>query len=104
RGEIVGFTDSQSGMIGRAVWTDEHGDKVFSDLKGEWVGTGTPIVGPFVGGTGRYAGTTGEYEFQWQYVLAAEDGAVSGRSTSLKGRARVGALPGATPSTRGSAR
>ena len=76
-------------MVGRAVWTDERGDKVFSELKGEWVGTGNHIAGTFLGGTGRYAGATGEYEFQWQYVLAAEDGAVSGRTTGLKGRARV---------------
>ena len=92
-GEFVGFTDTQSGMVGRAVWTDERGDQVFSDLKGEWVGTGNRVAGTFLGGTGRYAGATGEYEFQWQYVLAAEDGAVSGRTSGLKGRVRVGAGP-----------
>ena len=43
-------------MVGRAVWTDERGDQVFSELKGEWVGTGNRIVGTFIGGTGRYAG------------------------------------------------
>ena len=93
RAEIVGFTDSQSGMVGRSVWTDERGDKVFSELKGEWVGTGNRIAGTFLGGTGRYAGATGEYEFQWQYVLTAEDGTVSGRTVGLKGRVRVGATP-----------
>ncbi len=93
RAEFVGFTDSQSGMVGRAVWTDERGDKVFSELKGEWVGTGNRIAGTFLGGTGRYAGATGEYEFQWRYVLTAEDGAVSGRTAGFKGRVRVGAPP-----------
>ena len=92
-GEFVGFTDTQSGMVGRAVWTDERGDQVFSDLKGEWVGTGNRVAGTFIGGTGRYSGATGEYEFQWQYVLAAEAGAVSGRTSGLKGRVRVGAGP-----------
>lgn len=92
-GEFVGFTDTQSGMVGRAVWTDERGDQVFSDLKGEWVGTGNRVAGTFLGGTGRYAGATGEYEFQWQYVLASEAGAVSGRTSGLKGRVRVGAGP-----------
>jgi hypothetical protein len=101
RAEMVGFTDSMSGMVGRAVWTDEHDDKVFSELKGEWVGTGNRIVGTFIGGTGRYAGIAGDYEFQWQYVVMAEDGAVSGRSMNLRGRARVGALPAAAPSVGG---
>jgi hypothetical protein len=97
RAEFVGFTDSRSGMVGRAVWTDERGDRVFSELKGEWVGTGNHIAGTFLGGTGRYAGIAGEYEFQWQYVLAAEDGAVSGRTTGLKGRARVNEPPASAP-------
>jgi hypothetical protein len=57
RAEFVGFTDSRSGMVGRAVWTDERGDRVFSELKGEWVGTGNHIAGTFLGGTGRYAGS-----------------------------------------------
>ena len=88
-------------MVGRAVWTDERGDKVFSELKGEWVGTGNHIAGTFLGGTGRYAGATGEYEFQWQYVLTAEDGTVSGRTVGLKGRVRVGATPASAPSAEG---
>ena len=35
RAEVIGLVDSQSGMVGRAVWTDERGDKVFSELKGK---------------------------------------------------------------------
>ena len=57
RAEFLGFTDTQSGMVGRAVWTDERGDRVFSELKGEWVGTGNRVAGTFLGGTGRYAGS-----------------------------------------------
>jgi len=93
RAELIGFVDSQSGMIGRAVWTDERGEKVFSELKGEWVGTGNHIAGTFLGGTGRYDGVSGEYEFQWRYVLAAEAGSVSGRTEGFKGRARLGGAP-----------
>jgi hypothetical protein len=101
RAEVVGFSDTSSGMVGRSVWTDERGDKVFSELKGEWLGAGNHIVGTFIGGTGRYAGTTGEYDFQWQYVLKAEDDSVSGRTTGFKGRARVGPAPASTPSGQG---
>ena len=89
RAQAIGFSDSRAGMQGRCVWTDERGDMVYSELKGEAVGSGNRIVGTFVGGTGRYAGVTGDYGFQWQYVVDAEDGAVSGRVVDFKGRARL---------------
>jgi hypothetical protein len=85
----IGFSDSAAGMQGRAVWTDERGEHVYSELRGQAVGAGNHIVGTFIGGTGRYAGVTGEYEFEWQYVVEAEDGAVSGRVVGLKGRAHL---------------
>jgi hypothetical protein len=88
RARAIGFSDSRVGMQGQCAWTDEHGDKVFSELKGEWVGTGNRIVGTFLGGTGRFTGITGEYSFRWEYVIESEDGAVSGRTANLKGRAR----------------
>ncbi len=96
--EIIGLTDSVTGLVGRSVWTDERGDQVFSELRGEFVGTGNRIAGTFLGGTGRYAGVAGDYEFQWQYVLVGEDGTVSGRTVGLKGRARLGATPDPAPS------
>ena len=89
RAQAIGFSDSRAGMQGRCVWTDERGEMVYSELKGEAVGSGNRIVGTFVGGTGRYAGVTGDYTFQWQYVIDAEDGAVSGRVVDFKGRARL---------------
>jgi len=90
RAQAIGFSDSLAGMQGRCVWTDERGDQVYSELKGETVGTGNRIVGTFLGGTGRYAGVTGEYTFRWQYVVESEDGDVSGRAVDLKGRVRLG--------------
>jgi hypothetical protein len=90
RAQAIGFSDSRTGMQGRCVWTDERGDMVYSELTGQAVGRGNHIVGTFIGGTGRYAGVTGDYSFQWQYVVDTEDGAVSGRVVDLKGRARLG--------------
>ena len=90
RAQAIGFSDSRAGMQGRSVWTDERGDMVYSELTGEFVGTGKHIVGTFIGGTGRYTGVTGDYSFQWQYVVDTEDGAVSGRVVDFKGRARLG--------------
>ena len=88
RGEAVGFDDGQGVSLGRAVWTDEHGDRLFSRLKGEPLETGRRIVGTITGGTGRYAGLEGEYSFTWKYLLSAEDGAIQGRAVRLEGRAR----------------
>jgi hypothetical protein len=88
RGEAVTFDDGRGVSLGRAVWTDEHGDRLFSRLQGEPLETGKRIVGTITGGTGRYAGLEGEYSFTWQYVLSAEAGAIQGRAGRLQGRVR----------------
>jgi hypothetical protein len=93
RAEAMVLNDSVTGMVGRAVWTDEHGDQAFSELQGEGTATNNKIVGTFVGGTGPYSGATGTYEFSWRFVLETEDGSVQGESIGFKGRVRVGPLP-----------
>jgi len=94
RAEAVVLNDSATGMVGRAVWTDERGDQAWSELRGEGTATGNRIEGRFVGGTGRYAGATGHYEFSWRFVLETEDGTVQGQSIGLKGRVRGGSADG----------
>jgi len=88
RAEVIGLSDSATGLVGRGVWTDERGDRVFSEVVGEGTASQNRITGTIVGGTGRYAGSTGSYEFSWHYVLEAEDGSIQGRATGLKGRVR----------------
>ena len=100
RAEAIVLNDTATGMVGRAVWTDERGDQVYSELRGEGTATGNRIVGTFVGGTGRYAGAEGSYEFSWRFVLEAEDGTVQGQSVGLSGRVRTGA-PAAAPGAAG---
>ncbi len=90
RAEIIGFSDSQTGMVGRSVWIDQRGDKAFSELSGESALPGHSIKGRFIGGTGRYAGVSGEYSFTWQRLSESEDG-VSGRVGDLAGWARLAA-------------
>ena len=90
RGEVVGFDDGQGLSVGRCVWTDDAGDRLFSRLKGEPLETGKRFVGTITGGTGRYAGFTGEYSFTWQFILSSEDGLVQSRAVSLSGRVRRG--------------
>ena len=90
RSEVVALVDSDTGLVGRSVWTDEHGDRVFSELQGEGTAERNRITGKFLGGTGRYAGATGSYEFSWEWIMEAEDGTIHGRAIELKGRV----LPG----------
>ena len=98
--EVIALGDNATGMVGRAVWTDENGDSVHSEIRGEGTSTGNRVAGTFIGGTGRYVGATGSYELTWQYVLQAEDGTVQGRAVGLSGRVRV-ADPQAAPSAQG---
>lgn len=93
RCEAIGFDDGANVRVGRSVWTDDRGDRIFGTFEGEPLETGSRIAGKLTGGTGRYAGVTGEYSLTWQYVVTAEAGAIQGRATDLEGRY----LPGAAP-------
>lgn len=95
--EVIGLVDSATGFQGRSVWTDEHGDQVFSELQGEGTAAKNRITGTILSGTGRYAGATGSYEFSWQWVMEAEDGAIQGRAVNLKGRVLPGPAVGGSP-------
>jgi hypothetical protein len=90
RAEAIVLNDSLTGLVGRAVWTDERGDRLFSELRGETTAAGNRLFGTFLGGSGRYVGATGSYEFSWRYLIEAEDGAVQGQCMGLKGRVRAG--------------
>ena len=65
------------------------GDQIFSELRGGPVGSGSVFVGTITGGTGRYAGLTGEYRFRWKYVIDTEEGVISGRTDDLVGRVQA---------------
>ena len=95
--EVIGLVDSVTGFQGRSVWTDEHGDQVFSELEGEGTAAKNRITGTILSGTGRYSGATGSYEFSWQSVIEAEDGVMQGRAVDLKGRVRSGPAAEGTP-------
>lgn len=90
RSDVIALVDSETGLVGRGVWTDENGDQVFSDLKGEGTADKNRIAGTFLGGTGRYAGASGSYEFSWQSVIESDDGSLQGRAVGLKGHVLLG--------------
>ena len=95
--EVIGLVDSATGFQGRSVWTDERGDQVYSELKGEGTAAKNRITGTVLSGTGRYAGATGSYEFSWQWVMEGEEGTVQGRAVDLKGRIQPGPAAGGSP-------
>jgi|ERR1700733_167550 hypothetical protein len=89
RAEAVVFNDSATGLIGRAVWTDDTDNHVYSELRSEATPEGNRIVGTFVGGSGRYKGASGTYAFSWRFLLEGEDGIVQGQSTEFNGKVRL---------------
>jgi hypothetical protein len=96
RAEAIVLNDSATGMVGRAVWTDDLGNEVYSEMRGDGSATGNRVVGTFLGGTGPYGGAMGTYEFSWKFLIENESGVVQGQSVGFRGRVRVGAPPVAT--------
>lgn len=92
--EVIALVDSSTGLVGRSVWKDERGDQVFSELQGEGTAARNHITGTILGGTGRFAGATGTYEFSWEWVMETDDGSIQGRAVELKGRVRPGPQAG----------
>jgi hypothetical protein len=97
RSEAIVFNDTATGLVGRAVWTDAHGDQVYSELRGEGTSNSNKITGTFLSGTGRYSGVAGTYEFSWRFVLENEEGVVQGQSMGLHGRVRLDSQQAAAP-------
>jgi hypothetical protein len=89
RANAVLLEDTVTGIVGRAVWTDSRGDELFSNLERAGGARGSTIFGTFRGGTGRYAGATGTYQFSWRFQIATEDGTVQGQSEGFSGRVRA---------------
>ena len=93
QGEAIYYDDGGGVGSGRAVWTDDRGHRIYSELRGEQAATGRRVAGTITGGSGRYAGIEGEYSLTWQYVLEAEDGEIQSRTADLKGKVRLGGAP-----------
>jgi hypothetical protein len=98
-GEVIGFDDGRKLLAGRAVFTDERGDRIYCTLDAEPIGTGRRATATITGGTGRFADLEGSFSFAWQYVVEPGSDEVSGRAMNLEGKtrrgsaARVGAGP-----------
>jgi hypothetical protein len=93
-GEVIGFDDGTTLLVGRAVLTDEKGDRIYCSLKAEPVGTGRKATGTITGGTGRYVGLQGTFGFAWQYVVDTGSEEISGHTMNFEGRTRLVATTG----------
>ena len=91
RGEVIGFDDGAGLTVLRGVWTDERGDRIFSQLKGETVASGRRISGTITGGTGRYAEHHRRLLLRMAIRRRSRAGSIQGRAIALKCRYRGGA-------------
>jgi hypothetical protein len=90
-GEVIGFDDGGALLAGRAVLTNDKGDRIFCTLKAEPIGNGRRATAAITGGTGRFEGLEGTFSFAWQYVVDTDGGEFSARTVSVEGRTRQGA-------------
>jgi hypothetical protein len=89
-GEVIGFDDGGKVLVGRAVFSDEHGDRIYCVLEAQPIGTGRRATATITGGTGRFDGLEGTFSFAWLYVVSEGSGEISGRAVDLEGRTRSG--------------
>jgi hypothetical protein len=92
-GELVGFDDGGTLLVGRAVFTDEKGEKVFATVKAQPLATGRTATGTITGGTGRWTGLEGEFTFSWRSVVDSEDDEIHAFTVNIEGRARRAEKP-----------
>ncbi len=85
RVQCLGMRDNKSGGAGRCVWKDRFDDEIWSEITTEDPDS-HESRGAIVGGTGKFEGMRGEFQFDWVFMLpAAEEGPVRGYTTGLMG-------------------
>jgi hypothetical protein len=87
-GELVGFDDGGTLLVGRVVFTDDRGERVFATLKAQPLATGRTATGTITGGTGRWTLLEGDFTFSWKSVVESEDDEVHAFTVNVEGRAR----------------
>lgn len=93
RGEAIGYSDGAAFGVGTLVLTDDHGDRVFCDLREQTSPGGTVYAGTIRGGSGAYSGVTGSFSFRWRHLVTTPEGEVQGMTVGLAGRYRKLAAP-----------
>ncbi len=85
-GELVAFDDGAGTFAGRAVFTDEKGDKVFAKLAADRFGAARRVSGTVTGGTGRFSGVSGALSLSWKYVVAGGTDDFEALAVTVEGR------------------
>ena len=86
--DCVAFADDEM-SLGRCVWTGPLGDLVFVELRGTGLAGFGATRGKFVGGTGKYQGVEGGFQFDWNYsVSSGQDATFDGYSLEMRGHYR----------------
>ena len=96
-GEVIGFDDGGTLLVGRAVLTDAQGDRIFATLKAQPLGTGRTATATITGGTGRWAGLEGEFTFAWKFVVETGEDDFDAVTMNVEGRARRAEPKAAAP-------
>jgi hypothetical protein len=92
---VIGFDDGGTLLAGRAILTNERGDRIYCSLRAEPIGTGRRATATITGATGRFAGLEGSFSFAWQYVVDVRGEEFSARAVNIEGLTRGGAAKGA---------
>lgn len=83
--DCIAFADEQSSGS-RCVWTDPLGDQLFVSIQGTGLAGMGRSRGTFVGGTGRYEGIQGNFNFDWNYnVSGGQDATFDGYTLQMRG-------------------
>ena len=83
RAEAIGYDDGKGSGVGAMALTDDRGDQVFCDLTGSASERDKAVSGAITGGTGVYAGITGELSFVWRHLVRTGDGEIQGLAENL---------------------
>jgi len=85
--EAIGFVDGRGTSVGRCVWTDDKGDRIFSILKGEDLQTASAPSAPSRAARGATQGSKASTPSPGS-SLSHRGRRDSGRTVSLVGRVR----------------
>jgi len=91
--ECVGLADTTSGLVGRCVWKDLDGPEIYLTIQSDRLQQGSQVSGSIVGGSGKFAGISGDLSFNWSSVITQTDADgivnVTGQTKNLGGSYRV---------------
>ena len=87
-GLAIGFDDGEGLSLGRSVWTDENGDRVFSRLRGEPLQTGRRVEGTSRAAPGATPASRANTPSPGNTSFPRRRDLVQGRAVGLSGRVR----------------